>query len=71
MCAKAVRTVTEEAAERLEKINRLWQELSQLPHNSSRTLGYRQLVEAIRVEADALSLALRDRGELVGKKGPS
>jgi hypothetical protein len=71
MCARVAHTVTEEAAERLEKINRLWQELSQLPHNSSRTARYRQLVEAIRVEADALSLALRDRGELVGKKGTS
>jgi hypothetical protein len=71
MCAKAVHTVTDEAAESLEKINHLWQELSQLPHNSSRTAGYRQLVEAIRLEADALSRVLGDGEKLIRKKGTS
>jgi hypothetical protein len=71
MSAKAVHAVTDEAGERLEKINHLWRELSHLPHNSSRTAEYRQLVEAIRLEADALSRVLRDGGKLIRKKGTS
>jgi hypothetical protein len=73
MSAKPVDPVIGEAARRLERINQLWNELAQLPHDAFRTLEYRRLVAAIRVEADTLSrvLDLDDGDTPARKKGTS
>ena len=46
------------ARRRLERINQLWIELAQLPHDAFRTPEYRQLVRAIRVEADTFNFRM-------------
>jgi hypothetical protein len=59
MCAKSLDPVIGEATRRLERINQLWIELAQLPHDAFRTPEYRQLVRAIRVEADTFRRVLQ------------
>ena len=73
MCAKPVDPVSGEATRRLERINQLWIELAQLPHEAFRTPEYRRLVAAIRVEADTFSrvLDLDDWDTPARKKGTS
>jgi hypothetical protein len=72
MCAKRLDPVIGEATRRLEKINQLWIELAQLPHDAFRTPEYRRLVAAIRLEADTLSrvLDLDDTDTPAGQNGP-
>lgn len=47
---------------RLERIRGLWRALQQLPKSAAKTLAYRRLVQAIRMEADAFTQANRNAG---------